>query len=540
MNGNLQINTKVKRLINYIEDIDNGYIQIPSFQRDFIWDNKDKIELFESIKRGYPIGSLLLWKPKLEYGISKEIGPYPLPAPKPNEFYYILDGFQRLSTIYGCMKNPNKTLLAIDETLRKKKYSIYYNLITEEFFIPRSIPVDITQIPVYSLLDTFEFLSFSERLQQEYPNKQEAISYLERAKKLTTTFVDFTLPSIEIVGGKIEDAIEIFTRINSKGAIISQDWMLSALTSNETIGFNLGKLINDLLVDLEEYNFDEIKRDTVTQCIQNAFGKVYFDTTIEDLANRKNFIEITNKTLLSIRKAVKFLFEELLVLKSNLLPYNSQLIFITNFFNQVDDPTIDQLKKLKEWFWKTTYANYFTIYSLSNQREAFKQFEKYLKNETDEILYNDKPENAFTVLDFPSKVNFKSVRAKAFVLYILNKANNFEHVNSNDIDDLKLYYLFSEKMDDGNFPPEAIMPMIEFVETVNDFRVITKNNKPKDLSSFLTKENFKSEFKKYFLIEEMVKLFEIGDRDKILEIRKKLIINSEKVFVEELGLKYEI
>lgn len=42
MTEKLQINTRVKRLTDYIEEIDNGYIQIPSFQRDFIWDNTQK------------------------------------------------------------------------------------------------------------------------------------------------------------------------------------------------------------------------------------------------------------------------------------------------------------------------------------------------------------------------------------------------------------------------------------------------------------------------------------------------------------------
>src|SRR5437867_3243552 len=38
-----------------------GGIRVPHFQRDFRWGTEDVIRLFDSIVKGYPIGSLLLW-----------------------------------------------------------------------------------------------------------------------------------------------------------------------------------------------------------------------------------------------------------------------------------------------------------------------------------------------------------------------------------------------------------------------------------------------------------------------------------------------
>ncbi|MBT3209732.1 MAG: DUF262 domain-containing protein [Bacteroidetes bacterium] len=526
MTENLQINTRIKRLINYIEETDSGYIQIPSFQRDFIWENKQKIELFESIKRGYPIGSLLLWKPKEKYGTSEFIGPYPLPEARENEYFYILDGFQRLSTIYGCLKNPKKAKVEINEVLRQKEYSIYYDLVTEEFFIPRSVSVELTQIPVYTLVDTFEFLTYANKLQNEFTDNEKTILYLERAKELTTIFSDFTLPGIEIIGGKIEDAIEIFTRINSKGSIISPDWMLSALTSNENKDFNLGNLINELIVDLDEFNFGNIKRVLIVQCIQNSFGNIYFDTKIEVLHKRSNFIETTYKTIESIKKAVKFLFEELLVVSNKLLPYNSQLVFITDFFNQIENPSIQQLDILKKWFWQTTYANYFTIYSLSKIREAYELFQKYLQGKTDQILYNDKPNNPFTVIDFPNKIFFGSVRAKALVLFMLNYSHNFKPINADEDCSLKLRYYIHENSAKNKLP-ENVIPLIR--------NVITQKGHQKNLGFTLDEKDYN----KYFLTEAMLTLDKKGDTVGFLKQRKELIIQAERKFVEELNLVYE-
>lgn len=535
MNENLQINTRVKRLINYIEEIDNGYIQIPSFQRDFIWDNAKKKDLFESISWGYPIGSLLLWKPREEYGTTDKIGPYALPKPRTNEFYYILDGFQRLSTIFGCLKNPKKAK-NVDEQLRIKEYSIHYDLIKEEFFIPRSLNnLTLTQVPVYTLIDTFEFLTYANKLHNEYGNPDEVLILLERAKKLTTIFSDYTLPSIEIIGGKIEDATEIFTRINSKGSTITPDWMLSALTNNEQKNFNLGKLINNLLTELDTINFGEIKRELIVQCIQNSFGKVYFDTKIDELYNRTDFQEITFKTIESIKKAIKFLYEEVAVISIKLLPYNSQLIFITDFFNQIETPNETQLSKLKEWFWQTTYSNYFTIYSLSKIREAYEQFQSFIQNNSDIILYNDKPDKPFTVINFPNSINFKSVRAKALILFQLNYSNNFNKLDINFVNDFYLYNLFSIKREDGNYPPEGVIPLIENEENILSLKQITGTKKPKELANFIRLGKFKEEFGKIFLTSDMIS----KDMESILQLRKMLIVTAEKDFVTKLGLLYE-
>ena len=128
MSAKLKIETKVRRLIFYIEDIEKGLLQIPPFQRDKQWDNNTRKDLFDSLKNGYPIGSILLWKPKdsiFEKSLDK-IGPYTVNIEGVSSFFYILDGFQRLSTLFGCMTDPNKTKLPIDKEEWRKEFFICY------------------------------------------------------------------------------------------------------------------------------------------------------------------------------------------------------------------------------------------------------------------------------------------------------------------------------------------------------------------------------------------------------------------------------
>ena len=44
-----------------IQRIDNGKMYLPALQRKFVWKADQIIKLFDSILRGYPIGTFLFW-----------------------------------------------------------------------------------------------------------------------------------------------------------------------------------------------------------------------------------------------------------------------------------------------------------------------------------------------------------------------------------------------------------------------------------------------------------------------------------------------
>ncbi|RTI27342.1 DUF262 domain-containing protein, partial [Thermus scotoductus] len=45
-----------------LSDIDMGEIGLPDIQRPFVWDTTRVRDLFDSMYRGYPIGTLLFWE----------------------------------------------------------------------------------------------------------------------------------------------------------------------------------------------------------------------------------------------------------------------------------------------------------------------------------------------------------------------------------------------------------------------------------------------------------------------------------------------
>jgi hypothetical protein len=550
MSSKLKIDTRVRSLKNYLEEFEQGAFQIPSFQRDFLWSQDDIKQLFDSIKNNYPIGSILFWKP-LENASAwmeeSKIGPYKIAVNSSKEPIYILDGYQRLSSLFGCLTNPkkyNNDNIVLNESEWKRNFNLYYDLEDEQFvYLRSSINIFPYQVPVYVFMNSIDFRQYARKNFESLNDEKKIELYYDRADEIGQIFTNYQIASVDINYATIEEAVEIFWRVNAKGVIISKDWIVSALTLKGD--FRLGTEIDKLLDELRQYNFEGIKRDVIFQCIQSSFGKIYFDYKIEDLVKRDDFANVAIKTFQSIKKAVKFLYEDLLVLNSKLIPYNAQLIFLTVFFNSFEDENLseDIILKLKRWFWVTSYSNYFTIYSLSNQRKAFEKFaESLLDNNSIDPVFYDNDNIQFGTLDFPSKIGMGSVRAKSLALFMINYSKGFEKIsvnkiNSEEIENFEFGYLFSKPQRDN--PSENFIPIIEERIVKKDgiiqFRLLTKLKRPQNYSSLLDKER-----NNLFITSEMVKIYDGTDESVklVLDLRREEIVKAEKIFVDSLGIFY--
>ena len=88
-----------------INDIERGRVQIPAFQREFVWHIDRTAKLLDSLLKGYPIGTFILWRTDSRLNHHKEIGDYKLePAPEGGQIEYVLDGQQRIASLFASYK----------------------------------------------------------------------------------------------------------------------------------------------------------------------------------------------------------------------------------------------------------------------------------------------------------------------------------------------------------------------------------------------------------------------------------------------------
>ena len=91
-------------LKNLLENVGNGKIQLPDFQRGWVWDDDRIKDLLVSISRGFPIGAVmtldaggdLRFRSRLVEGVP------PTGAGQADE--YLLDGQQRLTSLYQALR----------------------------------------------------------------------------------------------------------------------------------------------------------------------------------------------------------------------------------------------------------------------------------------------------------------------------------------------------------------------------------------------------------------------------------------------------
>lgn len=113
--------TTKEDLKDILRDVDEGKLQLPDFQRDYVWDDEDVRSLIASIAKGFPVGALLTletggevnFKPRLLEGVTPcEVAPGAL----------LLDGQQRMTSLYQALYAPTPVQTRSPQNKRIARY----------------------------------------------------------------------------------------------------------------------------------------------------------------------------------------------------------------------------------------------------------------------------------------------------------------------------------------------------------------------------------------------------------------------------------
>lgn len=353
----LQPENQSKKYDFLFNDIDNGRTKIPKFQRDFVWDKEQTAKLIDSIIKGFPIGTFILWKTREQLREVKNIGNIELPAsPKGDAVHYVLDGQQRITSLYAVRKG-----LIINKDGKLLDYrDIFIRLDVDpdidEQIVTTEPPQGTSSISVYKLLNGLltEFLA-------DY--SKDELEKIEIYQKRLTGY-DFS--TIVIADYPIDVACEVFTRINTGGTELTLFEIMVAKTYDLENGFDLAEAYDRLIdsqneeKDLEDANFDTVPAVTVLQCVA-----AYMERQIRRrdilLLNKYGFIDSWLIVKDGIFTAVDYVRSYLRVPVSRLLPYNTLLVPLTYFFihNNGEMPTPKQHRLLTQYFfWASLSQRY--------------------------------------------------------------------------------------------------------------------------------------------------------------------------------------
>jgi hypothetical protein len=122
---NLKIDPRKVSFDELLRGVNRSLIQIPPFQREFVWETRRICFLLDSIYRGYPIGSFIFWKTARRLPHHRSIGGIPLDDVPPGSITdYVLDGQQRITSLYAAVRGAG---------IQGEKYNFSFNLTTGKF-----------------------------------------------------------------------------------------------------------------------------------------------------------------------------------------------------------------------------------------------------------------------------------------------------------------------------------------------------------------------------------------------------------------------
>lgn len=480
----------------------DGTYAIPAFQRDYVWKKPQILDLFDSISKGYPIGSIILWKPK-DYNIPpvRDVITETISHDKKSE-YYILDGRQRTTTFYGCVSDIKD---------KPEEFQLYYDLDDDSFVYKNKRNRKKNIYEVAKIYDTFSMLGLLQDIMNSGLTEEKTKLYINRIKEINTILQTYEIGEMIIENCTLDESSTVFSRINSKGTDISKMDMLQALTYKNKESVLVSEEIEKITNSLAEYGFGGIKSDDILSCCYTYIGHNFYDNKVLEYLMKADMSKVFTPLKKDIVKAVEFLYSRCGVIDYKLLPYSRQLTAIHSFFKTFETPTEEQLSELEKWFYYTTYQQTFQNSSLGIVRSIFRRFEEFLNGDKDTAIDYEK-------IDLDTKLNFKFASGSAasnFITMCQVLIRRVVDAESN------LYYCGEYYYNKGNKPASAFALLTS--DDRSDIKDILEGNKECDDLSV------------YFLSEEMMMALASQKDSVFFHLRRQRIISEVRKKLESYG-----
>lgn len=304
-------------------------VDIPEFQRDFIW-SPEQVKLFtESLYRDYPVGSFLLWDSS-EYHEAKT-------AKGEGSTLWIVDGQQRttaLCLLMGCkpywwpnFKDWNKYL---------KRYDVMVNMMPEEDEYPEFAlrnpfrekdPRWVSVRRILSAEKPEEFTKLAAEIAQKLAQSPEEM--MEILGKLNAKFHEVwqirerDIPVIKI-DHEIEDVAEIFARLNQAGTRVKEADVVLALAAAQNPGWVREEYL-PFCTELKERGWDLDAGIYIRTMTGIGCGRSRLKEVKKEFWCSENLEMVWKKTKTAITEVLKRL-SEFGILNPDLLPSTNSLI----------------------------------------------------------------------------------------------------------------------------------------------------------------------------------------------------------------------
>ena len=388
-------------ILDLMKDIDKGNIQLPDFQRGWVWDDSRIRGLIASITQNFPVGAAMF----LEYGNANVRFKYRMiegaPSCKAQPEQLILDGQQRLTSIYASMCSPNAIKTRTDKGNEIKRF--YYidiakaidpaidrveaiisvpesKRITSDF--GRKIDLDVSTaereyanklFPLNIILDDEKSFEWERAYLAYHSNSHEASDeYRTFRGKIIMTVTHYKIPVISLDKDTPKEAVcQVFENVNQGGVSLTVFEIVTAVFAMDD--FELRK------------DWEKRKNNHLNGDILNIVTATDFLTacTLLSAYEKKGVVSCKKKDVLNLKladyqkyadvlmqgfeEAEMLLFEERIFVSRD-LPYTTQLIPLAVLCalllldRRIKNSNVKN--KIKRWYWCGVFGE---LYGSANE-----------------------------------------------------------------------------------------------------------------------------------------------------------------------------
>ena len=375
-------------LSQMLKDIGEGKIQLPDFQRGWVWDDERIQSLIASVSQEFPIGSVLILNPtgtdvrfipRLVKGVDSNHA-----NPEPDTF--ILDGQQRLTALYqalmsgtavstkdtkgrdilrhfyldmnGCVNNDIERELAVISCGEDHKLEIELQEEKSKQTIDLSSNEAQYTYSLFPVNKLFNDADWRQGYNQYWRDNREKIELLFKFESnIIRPFNQYSIPVIELRGVPREAICKVFEKVNTGGVTLTVFELLTASLAAEDF-----QLREDWEIRKERLNehsvLDNLENVSFLQVLTLLHTKTCKTSVsckrdaILSLA-RNNYEEYADRVQEGFNEAVRFLHEQK-IFDAHALPYNGQLVPLSAILADLDNMERNNLevrKKLTQWYW---------------------------------------------------------------------------------------------------------------------------------------------------------------------------------------------
>lgn len=310
----------------------DGQIRVPEFQRPLKWDIEDVKKLLDSVYRGYPVGTLLLWQrhadaERLRYG-SIEFG-----AAERQDALLVVDGQQRLRALTQALAGQGHP---------SEKFAAFFDLRAEKFvhLKGREVP-EARHVPMTEVLDSEKLFTWV--IERQLPEAERRAVVL-----LGKRIREFQVPAY-LVATEDEEAVrEIFHRANDSGRRMEAHEVFNAIHHRK--GKESPANVRDVAQALTEQQFGGPNEATLMQMFAAIRG---VDATKERVPQLGDQAHVSMLELQrSAAATIAFLRRDARIPHASLLPYQQPLLALARLFASFPEPQPRSRELLARWLWR--------------------------------------------------------------------------------------------------------------------------------------------------------------------------------------------